>query len=159
MSGDIIRPFVLSAHDGLVSIGSMLMGVTAAKVSSRDVLVVGLVSALAGALSMSLGEFSSVSAVQQHSPLRAAVVSFISFLLGSLIPITAAVVSPGLSGSLTGIALAVIVGLVLVDILIHRYSVTSSGRGYRWYSMKATAGGAAALAASYLAGMYVEQFM
>lgn len=52
---------MLGANDGLLSISSLMLGVSAADPSSHGLIVVGLAGLIAGALSMGAGEFVSVS--------------------------------------------------------------------------------------------------
>jgi VIT1/CCC1 family predicted Fe2+/Mn2+ transporter len=56
-----LRAAVLGANDGLLSIGALLVGVAAADVSRGFVVTAGLAATAAGAFSMAVGEYSSVS--------------------------------------------------------------------------------------------------
>jgi VIT1/CCC1 family predicted Fe2+/Mn2+ transporter len=56
-----LRAAVLGANDGIVSTGSLIVGVAAANASRPDVIIAGLASLVAGAMSMAAGEFVSVS--------------------------------------------------------------------------------------------------
>ena len=56
-----LRAAVLGANDGIVSTASLVVGVAAAEVAKRDVLLAGLAGLVAGALSMAAGEYVSVS--------------------------------------------------------------------------------------------------
>lgn len=56
-----LRAAVLGANDGIVSIGSLLVGVAATHLSRGQVLLVGIAGLVAGAMSMAAGEFVSVS--------------------------------------------------------------------------------------------------
>jgi len=56
-----LRAAVLGANDGLVTMASLLLGVVAAGASFRAVLVTGVASLVAGAMSMAAGEYVSVS--------------------------------------------------------------------------------------------------
>ena len=56
-----LRAAVLGANDGIVSVASLLVGVAASDVSRRSLLIAGLAGVAAGALSMSVGEYVSVS--------------------------------------------------------------------------------------------------
>src|SRR5487761_135297 len=60
-SGNSLRAAVLGANDGLVSNFCLLMGVAGAGVGSRGILLTGLAGLLAGASSMALGEWLSVT--------------------------------------------------------------------------------------------------
>jgi VIT1/CCC1 family predicted Fe2+/Mn2+ transporter len=56
-----LRAAVLGANDGLVSIASLIVGVTAAAASEAEILVAGTAGLVAGAMSMAAGEYVSVS--------------------------------------------------------------------------------------------------
>lgn len=56
-----LRAAVLGANDGLVSVGSLVLGVAASSASHNSVLVAGLSAWIAGAMSMAAGEYVSVS--------------------------------------------------------------------------------------------------
>lgn len=56
-----LRAAVLGATDGLVSIASLMMGVGAVKKEFRAMLLAGFAGLVAGACSMAIGEFVSVS--------------------------------------------------------------------------------------------------
>jgi VIT1/CCC1 family predicted Fe2+/Mn2+ transporter len=57
-----LRAGVLGANDGIVSVSAMLLGMVGAGTGSGVVLTAGLASTIAGAVSMGLGEYVSVSA-------------------------------------------------------------------------------------------------
>lgn len=57
-----LRAGVLGANDGIVSTSALLLGVIAAGAGSGAVFTAGLAAAVAGAVSMALGEYVSVSA-------------------------------------------------------------------------------------------------
>ena len=56
-----LRAAVLGANDGIVSVSAVVMGVAGAAVDSKAVAVSGLAALIAGALSMAVGEYVSVS--------------------------------------------------------------------------------------------------
>ncbi len=56
-----LRAAVLGANDGIVSTGSLLVGVAAVSVDREQLLLVGLAGLVAGAMSMAAGEYVSVS--------------------------------------------------------------------------------------------------
>ncbi|MBN1236852.1 MAG: VIT1/CCC1 transporter family protein [Gammaproteobacteria bacterium] len=60
-SGNELRAAVLGANDGLVSNLSLVMGVAGAGAASETILMTGLAGLIAGALSMALGEWLSVT--------------------------------------------------------------------------------------------------
>lgn len=57
-----LRAAVLGANDGIVSIAGMVMGVAGATTDSFAIMVAGIAGLSAGALSMGVGEYVSVSA-------------------------------------------------------------------------------------------------
>ena len=61
MGGNALRAAVLGANDGLVSNMSLVMGVAGAAMSSHFVLLTGLAGLAAGACSMAMGEWLSVT--------------------------------------------------------------------------------------------------
>ncbi len=57
-----LRAGVLGANDGIVSIAALLLGVIATGLGEGAILLAGIASTIAGAVSMALGEYVSVSA-------------------------------------------------------------------------------------------------
>lgn len=57
-----LRAAVLGANDGIVSTAGMVMGVAGATTNSAAILIAGIAGLTAGALSMGVGEYVSVSA-------------------------------------------------------------------------------------------------
>ena len=56
-----LRASVLGANDGILSTGSLIVGVAAAHSSHHNILIAGVASLVAGAMSMAAGEYVSVS--------------------------------------------------------------------------------------------------
>ncbi|MFS8038942.1 VIT family protein [Xanthobacter sp. AM11] len=56
-----LRAAVLGANDGIISTASLMVGVAAASTNSSEILVAGVASLVAGAMSMAAGEYVSVS--------------------------------------------------------------------------------------------------
>jgi VIT1/CCC1 family predicted Fe2+/Mn2+ transporter len=56
-----LRAAVLGANDGLLSTGSLIIGVAAASANRHSLLLTGLAGLVAGAMSMAAGEYVSVS--------------------------------------------------------------------------------------------------
>ena len=56
-----LRAAVLGANDGILSTGSLIVGVTAAHSAHHAIVIAGVASLVAGALSMAAGEYVSVS--------------------------------------------------------------------------------------------------
>lgn len=65
VGGNALRAAVMGGNDGLVSNFSLVMGVAGATAGHHEVLLTGLAGLLAGALSMSLGEWISVKSSQE----------------------------------------------------------------------------------------------
>lgn len=65
VGGNAIRAAVLGGNDGLISNFSLVMGVAGASAAQEGVLLAGIAGLLAGALSMSLGEWISVKSSQE----------------------------------------------------------------------------------------------
>src|SRR5581483_827941 len=56
-----LRAAVLGANDGIVSVSSIVLGVAGATTSKGTIFTAGLAGLVAGALSMAVGEYVSVS--------------------------------------------------------------------------------------------------
>ncbi|MFM7687820.1 MAG: VIT family protein [Actinomycetota bacterium] len=56
-----LRAMVLGANDGIISTASLLLGVAAADATRSTILTAGMAGLVAGAISMALGEYVSVS--------------------------------------------------------------------------------------------------
>jgi vacuolar iron transporter family protein len=65
VGGNALRAAVLGANDGLCSNLSLVMGVAGAAVDNHGILVTGLAGLLAGACSMALGEWVSVTSARE----------------------------------------------------------------------------------------------
>ena len=65
VGGNALRAAVLGGNDGLVSNFSLVMGIAGATNGGAGVLLAGIAGLLAGALSMSLGEWISVKSSQE----------------------------------------------------------------------------------------------
>lgn len=106
-----LRAGVMGANDGVVSTAAMVVGVAGAAVSDGALLAAGVSATIAGALSMAVGEYVSVSsqrdAVIAHgedalgidadeltNPWHAAWASLVAFVVGALIPLLAILLSP-----------------------------------------------------------------
>lgn len=66
MEGTWIRDATLGANDGLVSILTLLAGVSGAAVSGNTVLIAGLAGLVAGAISMGVGAYVSAKAYRSY---------------------------------------------------------------------------------------------
>jgi VIT1/CCC1 family predicted Fe2+/Mn2+ transporter len=65
MGGNSLRAAVLGANDGLVSNLSLVMGVAGASVANDTILLTGLAGLVAGACSMAMGEWLSVTSSRE----------------------------------------------------------------------------------------------
>ena len=65
VGGNALRAAVLGANDGLLSNMSLVMGVAGAAMANTAILLTGLAGLLAGAISMSLGEWLSVQSSRE----------------------------------------------------------------------------------------------
>ena len=117
-----LRAGVLGANDGIISVAVLLVSIVG--VLSHDKLIlVGVSGIFAGAMSMAIGEYISVSAqrdaeIANHSsertnPIHAAISSFASFVAGAVIPLVFAIVFE----SAIAIVAAVIVALILTTLI------------------------------------------
>lgn len=67
VGGNALRAAVMGGNDGLVSNFSLVMGVAGASAGQTQVMLTGIAGLLAGALSMSLGEWISVQSSKELS--------------------------------------------------------------------------------------------
>lgn len=102
-----LRAGVLGANDGIVSTSALVVGVAAASSDPAHILTAGFAGMSAGAMSMAVGEYVSVSTQRDAerdsfgmeedeltSPWHAAVASLVAFTIGAIIPILAVVLAP-----------------------------------------------------------------
>ena len=61
-----VRDVILGLNDGIVSVYALVAGVSGAAFASREVALAGLAAAIAGAVSMALGEYLSTKAQAQY---------------------------------------------------------------------------------------------
>ncbi|XP_014490057.1 nodulin-21-like [Vigna radiata var. radiata] len=114
-----LRPAVLGANDGLVSVASLMMGVGAVKKDPKAMLLAGFAGLVSGACGMAIGEFVAVYTQYDveigqmkrdmemsvggekdlememekrtlPNPLQATLASAVSFSIGALIPLLSA---------------------------------------------------------------------
>ncbi|KAM0025516.1 putative Ccc1 family protein [Helianthus debilis subsp. tardiflorus] len=109
--GQWLRAAILGASDGLVSVASLMMGIGAVKNDVKAMILTGFAGLVAGACSMAIGEFVSVSSQldievshmkrngssneeseneKLPNPMQAAAASAIAFAFGALVPLLAA---------------------------------------------------------------------
>src|SRR6266511_1394463 len=95
VSGGRLRPAVFGAMDGLVTNIALISGVGGAGVEPHQIVLTGIAGLVAGAISMGLGEYTSVRAQEElcidpnetPSPWMAAILSFVCFSAGALVPL------------------------------------------------------------------------
>lgn len=61
-----VRDLILGLNDGIVSVYAMVAGIAGAQFATKSVAVAGLAAAVAGALSMGLGEYLSTKSQRQY---------------------------------------------------------------------------------------------
>ncbi|WP_235805859.1 VIT1/CCC1 transporter family protein [Levilactobacillus koreensis] len=143
---NVLRAGILGANDGIISVSGIVLGATGANLSNTTLLVSGISGMLAGACSMAGGEWISVSAqhdVQEYTmahenpqvdvdlaqkdllvPFHAAAMSFTAFIIGSLIPLLAIMLSAP-SWRFVNTAIAMVIALSL-NAIISTYETTNS---------------------------------
>jgi VIT1/CCC1 family predicted Fe2+/Mn2+ transporter len=164
-----LRAAVLGANDGIVSVSSVVMGVAGATSNAKTIFTAGLAALVAGALSMAVGEYVSVSSqrdaekikhmnthadhkdgdqdVEFTSPLQAAVASLLAFTVGGLVPFIAVIIAPEHSKIFPTI-IAVIVGLVITGFISSSIAGSSHSRAIS----RVVVGGLIAMAVTYYVG-------
>ena len=86
---NILRAAVLAINDGLCSNFNFVMGVLGTGINNRDIIITGMVAVIAGAFSMGMGEWLSLTTMNNKkiNVISAALYSFCAFVIGSLIPL------------------------------------------------------------------------
>lgn len=160
-----LRAAVLGANDGIVSTASVLMGVAGANADSRLLFTAGMAALVAGALSMAVGEYVSVSSQRDAekvnsklieddtddeytNPWHAAVASLIAFTIGGLVPFAAVVIAPGASK-----IPATVVAVILALIVTGYFSAAVGGASRLRAIFRVIAGGLVAMAVTYFIGV------
>jgi VIT1/CCC1 family predicted Fe2+/Mn2+ transporter len=157
-----LRAAVLGANDGIVSTASVVMGVAGATSNTKAIFTAGLAALVAGAMSMAVGEYVSVSSQRDAervnaalletdheftSPQHAAVASFVAFTIGGLVPFVATVLSP------SPVRIVITVAAVIAALLITGFmSATVGGASRRRAMGRVIAGGLLAMAITYFVG-------
>ena len=162
-----LRAGVMGANDGIVSTAALVVGVAGAAVSDGALLVAGVSASTAGALSMAVGEYVSVSsqrdAVIAHealvpdidpdeltNPWHAAWASMIAFGAGALIPLLAILLSP------RDLAVPLTTGAVLLALAATGCISAQLGRARHLPAMVRTVGGGLlAMTVTYGIGLLV----
>src|SRR5216684_6766815 len=93
-----LRAAVLGSNDAIVSTASLMIGVAASSASKAAILIAGVAGLVAGAMSMAVGEYVSVSSQRdaeqadverEARPMQAAWISAASFASFAVVPIVA----------------------------------------------------------------------
>lgn len=158
-----LRAAVLGANDGIVSTASVVMGVAGATNETSAIFTAGMAALVAGALSMAVGEYVSVSSQRdaevvsaQHdaghdgeftSPWAAAIASFLAFTVGGLVPFLAVFLAPDSIRIQTTVA-AVLVGLIATGYFSAAVGNASKARAV----LRVVIGGLLAMAITYFIG-------
>lgn len=148
-----LRAAVLGANDGIVSTAAVLVGVAGATSNPQTIAMSGLAAVIGGAVSMALGEYVSVSSQRDSeramgmsqlvNPWSAGIASFISFILGAVLPFAAALFAP----------VAVIFGVTFVALaLTGALSAHLSNVPKTRAMLRIVIGGMAALAVTFAVG-------
>ncbi|PWA48787.1 ccc1 family [Artemisia annua] len=132
--GQWLRAAVLGANDGLVSVASLMMGVGAVKHGVKAMILTGFAGLVAGACSMAIGEYVSVSSQvdvevsqmkrngasniesqndQLPNPFQAAAASAVAFTIGAMVPLVAATFIVNHEVRLAVVVAAVTVALIV----------------------------------------------
>lgn len=158
-----LRAAVLGANDGVVSVASIVVGVAAANPDIKVIVTAGVAGMLAGALSMSSGEYVSVSTQRDTekiqikrgdrkegdltNPWHAALASGTAFLCGAILPLIAVVV-PAEEWRIPVTFGAVIVVLAITGVL----SAHAGGANKTRATARVVMGGIFAMIITYLVG-------
>lgn len=155
-----LRASVLGANDGIVSVASVIVGVAGASNSKSFVLTAGVASLVAGALSMAVGEYVSVSSQRDTekarlkkedgdltNPWHAAYASALSFFAGAIIPIIAILIVPA-HLQIVSTFFAVIIALVITGALSAHVGGANKTRAV----MRLVLGGVFAMFATFIIG-------
>lgn len=173
---NFLRAGVLGANDGIVSIAATVLGVVAATSNMSAILIAAVAALVAGAMSMAVGEYVSVSSqrdaekvaqararaagvdeatitAEMHltNPSHAAIASFFAFLAGGLVP-SLVVLAPWW-GDRRDVAtiIAVVIALVMTGIASARFAGAPVGRAVG----RVVLGGLVAMAVTYGIGSLV----
>lgn len=161
-----LRAAVLGANDGIISTASVVMGVAGADLGQTSLVAAGLAALVAGALSMAVGEYVSVSSqsdaekvhierahngdASKHeitNPMQAAVASLLAFTAGGLVPFLTIIVSPHNIAAIT-----TAVGVIFALSITGYVSATFGGASRRRATIRVVSGGILAMLITYLVG-------
>ncbi|KAL5716210.1 hypothetical protein ACHQM5_017934 [Ranunculus cassubicifolius] len=162
-----LRAAVLGATDGLISLSCLMIGFGSAELHVGLVIMVGLSGLVAGALSMAIGEYVSVShqleverngeneANQLPSPIRASLASGIAFSFGAILPV--------LAGAFLRdkvVRFGVLVGVTCLELLMFGWvSAVLGNASVRRSCLRLFIGGSLAMAISFGMSQLVSSFL
>ena len=158
-----LRAAVLGANDGIVSTASVVMGVAGATTDSKAIFTAGMAALVAGALSMAVGEYVSVSSQRDAeksnaaadpdhdgeftNPWAAAIASFLAFTVGGVIPFLAVILAP------SDVRILVTVVAVTVALIAAGYGSARVGNASKVRAiLRVVIGGLIAMAITYFVG-------
>ena len=163
-----LRAGVLGANDGIVSVAATVLGVAGATSEVKAILIAGIAAVVAGALSMAVGEYVSVSSqrdaemvaarmrglahheVELTNPWHAGIASLGAFGVGAIIPLLV-VLAPWGSVRTLATFVAVLVALVVTGWASARFSGAGVGRSIT----RNVVGGSLAMAVTFGIGSLV----
>ncbi|KAL6345921.1 hypothetical protein AAG906_025201 [Vitis piasezkii] len=162
-----LRAAILGANDGLLSTTSLMLGIGAIRHDRWSMVLSGLAGALAGACSMAVGEFVSVSMQRDieeatantmkgeenniigketlPSPYKAAAASALAFLCGSFVPIASAMFAA--HNTVRTVVIVVVASLALA--LFGGVGAQLGGAPIRVSAVRVLVGGWIAMAITY----------
>lgn len=161
-----LRASVLGANDGIISTAAVVMGVSGATSNRETIFMAGMAALVAGALSMAVGEYVSVSSQRDaekmrakktkvtenkediSSPSHAAIASLLAFTAGGLVPFLAVILAP--SSSYVAVT---IVAVTIALLLTGYFSANASGTSHKRAMIRILIGGFLAMGLTYLVGM------
>ncbi|EFJ06474.1 hypothetical protein SELMODRAFT_48764, partial [Selaginella moellendorffii] len=167
-----LRAMVLGANDGLISVASIMVGVSAVKYDVKASLLSGIAGLIAGACSMAIGEFVSLSshadgALKAHArdelgidldglsnPMQAATASALAFSVGGAVPLLAGAFVGTYKYRLTALLVSSTAALAAFGALGARLGGAAMGKA----ALRVTLGGWAAMLVTYGFLFFVSRY-
>ncbi|ESW31056.1 hypothetical protein PHAVU_002G205000 [Phaseolus vulgaris] len=154
-----LRPAVLGANDGLVSVASLMMGVGAVQKDAKAMLLSGFAGLVSGACGMAIGEFVAVYTQYEvevgqmkrdmkmsvggekdlememekrtfPNPLKATLASAVSFSIGALIPLLSAAFIESFKTRIIVIVVVASLALVVFGRVVAQLGKTPTTKSY-----------------------------
>ena len=155
-----LRNIIFGVADSLVSTVGLLAGIAFSGVSTKTIILTGIIYAFVEAFSMAVGSFLSEESAEEYAaqgeagsmhPLLGAVVMFVTFVVASFIPIAPYLFSAPTMALWLSIALSVI-ALFVVGIMSARVTKAKTlARGVQTALL-----GGAAIAIGAIVGIFVQ---